>query len=176
MIWLFAKQKGFSLVETIIYVGATVLLATVVINSLLTVVRNQTDFQATRNLASSASVVLERLTREIRQAYDVSETNSTFGINPGKLSLLATDNEGTPVSVYFEATSSNFYVQDMTNGFYPLLPSNIVASSVVFHLIDTGNSKAIKTELVLLETSIKTATRTEKFYVTTVLRGSYGED
>ncbi len=86
-------MKGYTLVEAIIYIAILAILSIVFISLLFTMTQSYTKFRLERDLASSASLGLERLARETRQAKSI-DLASTLGSHPGRLFLKTTDSAG----------------------------------------------------------------------------------
>ncbi len=81
------KQKGFTMIEVLVYVTLLAIISLVVllfINQLLGV--NETT-RRTRESLDNARRALETITQEIRHADSIYTPTSTFGSNPGQLSL-----------------------------------------------------------------------------------------
>ncbi|MBI3632223.1 MAG: hypothetical protein HY225_02135, partial [Candidatus Vogelbacteria bacterium] len=53
-----------------------------------------------------------------------------------------------------------------------LIPTGVAVRSLIFYLIDTGSSKAVKVEMQLGETK-GGVVRYANYYSTVILRGSY---
>lgn len=166
------KQSGFTLVETIIYVGAFAVLSVVALQATVIIMKAFYTLRLNQSVNGSATVVLERMSREIRNAYDVDETQSTIGATPGRLMLKTTDDSGsnTTVEFYMDGTSQlHIKVGGVENG--ALVTKTVTVSNLVFRLINTPTSKAIKIEMTLHD-SRAAANQSTKFYDTIVLRGS----
>ncbi|MBI2100752.1 MAG: hypothetical protein HYT47_01930 [Candidatus Vogelbacteria bacterium] len=163
---------GYTLVEAIIYVAILAVLAVTFITLLFTMVQAYTEFRLARDLTSSAALALERLTREIRQATSVDLGLSAFGPSPGRLVLKTTDETGAPTTIDFYFSAGTLMVKEGSAAAAALTAARVTVDNLVFRQINTVESAAIKAELTL-SASRGTLTRTEKFYSTAGLRGSY---
>ncbi|MBI5798337.1 MAG: prepilin-type N-terminal cleavage/methylation domain-containing protein [Candidatus Yonathbacteria bacterium] len=168
----YPTRRGFTLVEMVIYVAAFSLLSIVALQATMVVMKSFYSLRLNQSVGTSATVVLERMSREIRSAYDIDTTTSTFGSTPGRLTLKTKNSLGanTTVEFYVDAASQlNLKEGGVSMG--PLVTKTVTATNLVFRSIATTNSKAIKIELTLHD-SRATSTQSTKFYDTIVLRGS----
>jgi prepilin-type N-terminal cleavage/methylation domain-containing protein len=164
--------QGFTLVEMLVYIAILGVLSTLAINVTLSMTRAFAELRVSRDLNASGSVLMERLTRDIRSAYDVDAGQSTLGTNPGRLMLDTKDSGGAN-------TTNEFYVE---NGLVKvrvggvaigavMTTSSIVNNFVLRELVNT-KSKAIKIEVTISATR-GNITESRNFYNTVVLRGTY---
>lgn len=166
------KRRGYTLLEAIIYIAILAVLSVIFVNLLLTMVRTYTEFQLARDIASSASLGLERMTREIREASNVDLGLSALGAHPGRLVLNTTDDSGSPTTIDFYLSAGTLMVKEGSGVAASLTTARVNIDNLLFRQINTANSSAIKVELTL-SSARGALVRTEKFYNTAVLRGSY---
>lgn len=166
------SQKGFTLVEMVIYAGVLGLLSVVAINSTLTMTRAFTDLRVSRDLNSSATALFERLTREIRGSKSIN-LSSTFDSPTGRLTLDTEDSSGTATTVEFYIDVDNLV--KVREGGVPqgaiMTPKTTITNFYLRRLTNT-NSEAIKIEATITATRAN-ITKTRKFYTTVVMRESY---
>lgn len=154
--------SGYSLIELLVYIAIFVFISILLINGLLSVMRTHTTSQAYRRLQHNGELVLERITREVREASNI-DTGSVFDTSPGTLALSGTDSTGMARTVTF--TLSDGIVQINDNGISGnLTSSEVTVTSLLFRSAGTG----VKVELQMTTASgyITTAT----FYTTVMLR------
>ncbi len=167
-----SRKKGFSLIEMTIYVFFVGTFSVLALNGVFQAIEVFADFRMTRNLNSTAEVILDRVTREVRQAYDVDQAESSFSAHPGKLTLKTIDPSDVDTTVEFYIDSGSVKIKEggVEQG---LLGSSDVAVDIfVFDFISNANAKAIKTRLQLTAQR-GSLQKTKTFYATTILRGSY---
>lgn len=167
------KNKGFSLIEIIIYISIFAMISIVVINSFVVVVNSFAETRSTRDLLESGNTSLERISREIRQAKSIDIGNSTFASSPGVLQLNSTNAGGNPRIVKFAVVNGalNLYQDGVLTG--NLVGANISVTSLIFRRIAvTANVEAVKIEMTLQDNRSKTL-HSENFYDTVLLRGAY---
>jgi prepilin-type N-terminal cleavage/methylation domain-containing protein len=165
-------NKGFSLIEIIIYVAIFALLAGVVIDSFVVVMGSFSETRTYRDLQESGTTSMERMAREIRQAKSYSTSNSVFDVSPGTLELNYTDSSNVDHTVKFiyENYALNMYKDNLFSA--SLLNQNILPSSLIFRKFTTSAGSAIKIELTLQDNR-GGAHKTASFYNTVILRSDY---
>ena len=170
-------NRGFSILETVIYIAILAVILVVVINTTLLVSNAFGKARVNRNVATQGSAAFERLLREIRLADDVLEAESIFGVSPGRLKL------STIVSPDDEiATTREFFIDSQTSslmiaeGVSPAiaLTSGIQVTDLVFYNISSSatTSQAVRAEMTI-ENTFKQSNISRNFYGTAVLRRSY---
>ncbi len=167
-----SSKKGFSLVETIIYIGLLVLVLVAIMNMTLSMARAYGYFKLSRHVQTSAINALDRMVRDIRNAQSVNVGQSTLGTSPGVLTLITTSATGTAQTLQFYVATSTLRVKQDGGDVGPLTLSDVSVSSLIFRQISTGISQAVKIELTL-STGSGSTTRTANFYDTAILRDSY---
>ncbi len=167
-----SARRGFTLVEMIIYIAFFAVLSVLAVNAMIVVMRSFYTLRLTQSVNQSATVALERLSREIRNAYDIDATQSTFGTSPGRLTLKTKDAVGanTTMEFYVDA-GSQLKLKEGSVEKGALVAKSVTLTNLVFYSISTTNSKAVKVEMTLHD-SRATTTQAVKFYDTIVLRGS----
>jgi hypothetical protein len=142
-----SQRSGVTLVETLIYIVILVLITTMVVGILIAMTKSFLHFRTSRALSQAASVSMERMMYEIKQAENFG-VGSIFDTNPGRLVLATTDAAGAPLTVEFSASSTQLLISE-GGTVAELLPTNINLESLIFRQIITTNSKAVKVEMVL---------------------------
>ncbi|HJN62668.1 MAG TPA: type II secretion system protein [Candidatus Paceibacterota bacterium] len=168
----FSRNKGFTLIEMIVYVAILSIVFVLIINTLLIITRSYKSIKLTNDINNSASISLERIIREVRAAESVNTSSSILGSNPGKLVLNTTNNLGAPLVLdfYVENNSLKLNKNAVLSGV--LTKDNVEVTGLIFRHITSSSSQAVKIELTLTGTERNT-TKIDSFYSTAVLRGSY---
>lgn len=165
------KKKGFSLVEMIIYIAFFAALSLVAMQATLTVMRSFYVIRLTQAINQSATVALERMSREIRNAYDIDDVASTFNASPGRLTLRTEDASGVNTTIEFFVSGNQLRLREGGVDRGTLLAKNVTVTNLVFRDITTLNSRAIKIEMTL-HNARAGDTRDLTLYDTIVLRGA----
>lgn len=168
-----SAPKGFTLVEMIVYAAVLGIIAVLSINSMLAMTRAFTDLRVSRDLNSSATALFERITRDIRGAYDIDAAQSTFGVHPGRLMLDTKDSSGannTTIEYYVTGNRVNIREGGVDQG--SIMTTGTSVTSFVVRQLTSTNTKAVKVEATISATRAN-ITKTRNFYTTVVLRGTY---
>ena len=160
-------NKGFSLVEILIYLAIFTAVSILVINSFIIVVSTFTKIRSNHDLVNSGSNSLERISREIRQAKSIDST-SIFDSDSSSLKLVDPDGN----IIVFDKNLDDLRISKNGEVIGNLLVNNVSLDKLIFKHIVTANSEAIKIEIEIEDTNSKIS-KVEKFYDTVVLRGSY---
>lgn len=151
------KSRGFSLLETVIYVSVLAVSFAITVNILISMTRSYRSFAAIRAENRGASSALEIISREIRRSTDLSSA-SVLGFNPGRLVLL---NETSTTEIYLDDGVLMIKKDSVVVG--PLTGSDTKVENLIFRSITSPRSKGVKVEMRIKK----------DFYTTAVLRGSY---
>lgn len=172
MIQTYKKQnslnnKGFSLVEILVYIALLIVLLNVAITTLLSLDTVLARNQAERALNNSATITFEKIVRDIRVASSVDSGLSTLGTSPGALVL----NQGATTTSFYIATGT---VAVSVNGVEkgPLTTNSITIDSLIFTSYSGTNSDLVRIQMTL-SVNTQAASSTRTYYTSAVLRSSY---
>ena len=166
------KIRGMTFIELLIYVGILLMITGIVVSTLLALTRSYRTLKAVESIDSAAQISLERMTREIRTATSVDVGLSTLGSSPGVLQLNTLDASQSPTTAKFSMTGQIPHITQAGVDKGPLIASDVRMTSLIFRKITAAESQAVKIEIAL-ESGTSTNYRSESFYTTVVLRGSY---
>lgn len=167
------KNKGFTLMETIIYMAILAVVSILMVNGLIMMMQSFGKIKVLNTIGFSAEAVMERMSREIRYGYDVDGGVSVFDVHPGRLKLMTHDSGGDPATVDFYLDGGRLVISENSGTSYTLTSSSTDVTNLIFNLINTDSgTKAVKIELVLRGGEGEYQ-RSENFYNTIVLRRSY---
>ncbi len=160
-------SKGYSLIELVVYIALFVVISIVIVQSLVFVMKTYANARSFRALQQNGELVMERITREVRQSSSVTTASSVFGVNPGTLVVSGTDSGGSVYTDTFSVVSGA--IQLSKTGTVSTLSTNeVTVSGLTFWNITTTNSNAIKVKLDL--TTVKAPIVSKSFYSTIILR------
>lgn len=189
-------SRGYTLLEALIYIAVLALISYLVVSVLITMVHSFLEGRRLRALNEAGAIVMERLVREIRAGKYVETAASEFNIHPGRLVLNSTDVNGNSYLAEFSTDVHELSTAENTFWITPvyaspptffvgaialqvgqgeptiLHPSYISADSVIFRLISTPVSQAVKIDVTLSDIR-RTPPLSATFHDTVVLRGSY---
>lgn len=170
---LSGNKRGFTLIETVIYVSILAAVFVFTLNTLLVIFSTVEDFKSVRRLNSSAEAGMERMAREIRFAYGINDAVSVLGVHPGRLYLYKKNPDtGAEETIEFYLSGSALAYKENGGMEQLLVLPGIEVTNLVFHKITNSSvSQAVKIEM-----SIRSGEHTylsDNFYSTIILRGSY---
>ena len=160
-----ALSGGYSVLELLFYIAFFATFSLLVINAMIIMARSFRETSVQGELRESA-VIMERIEREVRQAYDISS------ISANDLNLDTTDSAGANKTEEFLLSGSD--IRFLENGILTgnLNTPNIAVTSLTFTQITTVKGKAVKVAFSVRSNNDSLA-RVVDFYDTVVLRGSY---
>ncbi len=163
-------NSGFTLVEMIIYVFILTIISAVIINMLLSFTSTYRTVVALRIAENSGIDSMERITRDIRAASSVDLSNSILSASPGRLALTTTSGG--------VSTTTRFYLNEGilkvdVNGVFvgPLTVSKAQVTSLVFRLLDSGVSQAVRVDMTV-QATVGSTVKTKTYHATVILKGS----
>ncbi|OGZ08683.1 MAG: hypothetical protein A3D65_01225 [Candidatus Lloydbacteria bacterium RIFCSPHIGHO2_02_FULL_50_13] len=169
----FSMRKGaFSLVEIIVYIALFSVLSVVITRALISSAQIFNQLRIARDINDSAISVMERLTREIRNANSVNLSKSDFSTSPSRLVLNTTDALSAPITIEFFVATSSLRIKEGDVDKGPLSSGKTSVDTFRLFLVNNTNSSAIKIEL-FLSGRRGPVDRQEVYYNTVVLRGAY---
>lgn len=168
---IYGKNKfcfGFTLVEMLIYIALMTLITLVMVQSFILVLKANRTSITEVNIRNSGYSAMEGMLREIY---------ASDGIYTTSAGVLQMTQSGGTNNVKFATSSSNIlnFYEGASNPptlVGPLTSKDIVVKSLIFTPIYTGKSSAVRIQMQL-STTVNGITKTEWFYSTAILRGSY---
>src|SRR3989344_439583 len=159
-------KGGYTLIETLFYITLFLIFTLAVINSLITMSKAFKEIMIQADLVQF-STVMERISREIRQAYWINS------ISASSLEVSTKDELGNNKTVKFLLSGSDVQLLENSVLTGNLNTPNTQITTLSFTEITTLAGKAVK--IVISVNSARDSTgRVENFYETITLRGDYG--
>jgi len=159
------KNSGNTLIETLFYISLFAVLSIVLIDVMIIMTKSFKETRIQGELIQG-STILERISRELRQADDFSYGSNILTVNTKDIS----NNSKT---VTFTFANPNIQIVDSVLGnLGNLNTANISVSGFVVSPITTIKGKAANLSLSIRSNNDST-NRIENFYNTVVLRGDY---
>ncbi len=161
------KRVGaFTLVEMILYLALMSIIALIIVQSLVAVLKSNRGAFADINLRNAGYSAMEGMLREIYSSDNVTTAAGTLSMTQStNIILFATSTQASTTLFLSEGVGT-----PVTVG--PLTSKGVVVKSLTFTKINTGKSQAVRIQMKL-ETTVNGVTRSEWFYGTGILRGSY---
>ncbi len=158
-------NKGYTILEVLFYISFFAVFSLIVIDAMITMAKSFKETSIQGELMQSG-VIMEKISREIRQAYDI------VSISANDLQLNTTDSDGENKTLEFLLSGNNIQLIENNVLTGNLNPPNIAVTDLTFTQIITAESKAVKIFLTVKSVNDVLA-RTFDFYDTIVLRGGY---
>ena len=158
--------KGFLLMEMLVYIALLAGFSLLVVAVILSLGKNYNEMRAAQHLTGDAMLIIDRLGYEIRRAESVDTGDSTLDSSPGRLSLVAEDDD-EETTITLENGTVRIAQDGVETG--ALNGEHTEVTSLVFRQVGSGASSGIRTEFTLLS-SDGAATSTENFYTFFVMR------
>lgn len=162
------SQSGYSLIELVVYIALFIFLSIVITNSLLSVMRTYTTAQRYRALQNNGELIMERLTREVRNGSGTTIL-SECSTNPGTISISSTDTNNVAHTNIFTVSGGLALLQTDGGGTTPISTNEVTVSVLKFCRVATPTGNGIKISLTLTTTG-KNPTDAS-FYSTALFRG-----
>jgi Tfp pilus assembly protein PilE len=159
------STRGYALLEFVFYIVFFSILSLLVINTMITMTKSFRETSIHSELMEGG-VIMERISREVRQAIDINTITATT------LKLDTKDSGGADKIVDFVLSGTDLqYLEDavLTGN---LNTPNIEVTALSFTEVTTATGKGVKVSLTVRSTN-DLLNRTSDFYSTTVLRGNY---
>lgn len=164
-----SKNKGFSLIEMLIYMSIMVLMLAVIMNIVISIIRSGRIIGALRSIEDSAVTSAEHLTRELRQTESINTGLSVLDSNPGRLVLEGKDSLGVPRTVEFYLSGGQLFYKENGVDIGALSQSDAQVSNLIFRRFAGSNSEGAKIELTI-ESGVGEYHRLRHYYFSALLR------
>ncbi|AKM83864.1 TPA: hypothetical protein DCZ46_00825 [Candidatus Campbellbacteria bacterium] len=164
-------MKGFSLLETLIYIGVLVLVLFIVINTTLMMFDSYSNIKMSQRINQTASGILERVVVETKWSRGLAVSGNVFNSDLGALVLSVVDDAGNFSEKKFFLEDGNLKMMEGADIVTLNLPG-VSVDKFYLNLVDTGVSKLIKIEIDL-SSQRKDVVRNETFYNSVVMREIY---
>ncbi|HUD04095.1 MAG TPA: prepilin-type N-terminal cleavage/methylation domain-containing protein [Candidatus Paceibacterota bacterium] len=161
---------GFTLVETLVYIGILVVLFLALTNAIIVVSRSYNNLVGQRAVAASIISTYDRLAREIRNATSIDTADSTFNSSPGTLAIFV-GTGSSQITRKFYLSGGAVAVSD--NGVFEgnLTSAQASTTSLIFRLLTATTTDAVRVQMTISPTT--TPSQTVTVYDTFVVRSTY---
>lgn len=167
-------NSGYTIAETVVYVGLVGLLLVVIASSALVMSGASRRSRAYLDVNAAAISAFSRFSRDIRRATSIDAVESILGASSGKLVLNMRRADGTNDVTTFYLSDAKVKID--VNGAYSgdITQENMAVSNLTFRRFAVSTSTAIRVEMTVAPDA-STTVPALNFYGTYVLRGSYIE-
>ncbi len=145
---MLSKQRGFTLIETNIYVAIIGLTLFSFVQFAFSIVEARNKTYVAQEVQANARIAQNTITQKIRTATGINISPSTFGANPGKLSLIMSDTNKNPTIM--EIVSGVLRLTEGTGSAIPITSDEVDVSNLVFtNLSQTGERGHVRVEMTV---------------------------
>jgi len=159
------NKNGYAVLELIFYIAIFVILSILVIDAMITMTKSFRETVIQAELVQSGTI-MEKISREIRASYGINS------ISASDLILNTKNDAGANKTVEFKFVGTDIQFWDAGSNIGNLNTPKIVVTALSFTQITTVKGKAVKISLTI-KSANDALGRTQNFYDTIVLRGSY---
>lgn len=144
-------KQGFSIVEIIIYFGLLAVISTLVIGNIIALFKNYNIARSNQEIEYNAINILDKLTRDTRDAENINISDSSFSVAQGTISLKisSSTNEISSSTVRFYLNNGKLkYMKDGVD-FGNISTGSVNVSNFRIFYINSSSTEAIKVELTI---------------------------
>ena len=167
------KNKGFSLIEVIVYFSILTVISVLVVGNIFSLFKSYNTVRANQEIEYNAINILDKLTRDTRDAAFVNTSDSSFSVAQGAVSLniaSTTDSTASNTAKFYLTGGKLKYKKDGVD-FGNLSTNNVTVSNFKIYYISATSTEAIKVELGIdITPHLNSTTITKNFYTTIQLR------
>lgn len=158
-------QRGYSLLELVIYIGLFALLSIVLVQSLISMVHTYAAAARYRALQNNGELIMERITRDVRNGTTL--TASACATPVGSITVAGTNNE--PYTLAYTVIDGRMQLSSNGAGAEELSTSEVVITGFAVCAFTTPVGSGAKISLSLSAAGSTPATAS--FYSTVLTRG-----
>lgn len=146
------KNKGFTLIELIVYVSALAVIAVILTLFVFNFINIYAKIRITKEVSESSQIAMETILLEIKHAKDIYAPTSFFNTHPGQLSLEtekdAPIGEQTIYIDFYLDENNRLCMKKEGQEAESLTPENIEINNLIFNYLTANNEKTIRIELL----------------------------
>ncbi len=164
-------KNGYTLLETIIVITIASLVIGVTVSIFSSFIDSYRHVKALGRINSSAVVVLDRITRELKLASSIDYVNSEFNTHPGRLVLNSFyKGSSAVVDFYFDNGVLKMKRDGVEVG--ALTRDDVTVGNLIFYSSNNLKSSIVRTDIDLI-TNVSSIVKSATFYSSAVIRGGY---
>ncbi len=166
------KQKGFTLVETLIYIAGAVIVIGMIVSMLYYAYSWYGRVSEPSRVDQIGSALVNKLLGDIRGGQSIDLPQSSFATNNGTLTIDTLTPSLTNVIKHYALQNGRIIYQENSGDIQYLTPSDITVSQFYLNQATTTVSSAIRFS-VNIDYLTKTGTSTNTYSGMAILRNSY---
>jgi type II secretory pathway pseudopilin PulG len=159
----FKKRHGYSLIETVVYIGLIAVMLVVSVSSIISVYRTFGILRIERQISLNGDAAMETMIRDIRLATSTVAVASVFGQSPGVLRIGTTTY--SLIGTELRQQKGDELAQSITG-------NNVRITNLIFYH-DTTPFSEIVTIRMTVAAGTGVYSKSKQYFGSAVLRGSY---
>ena len=164
------RQKGFSLVETVIYIG----LMSAILLSLIYIISSASGtyylLRNSRNIERSAINIMDTFNVQTDTATKIDLNNTKFDSATGSIALISYDDVGNSTTTKIYLSGNNLMLSQNNNVLGPINLSDVRVTKFVVRNFSTSTINGFKIEMNIDNASSSVQYMSENFYNSYILR------
>ncbi len=165
-------HKGFTLVETLFYIGGVVLLLGVIVTTLINTYTWYQEVVAYPRVDTQTTLALSRIISDIRGGETINAGQSTFNVDTGTLSITGLDANGITKTSVYSLSNNRITLQTNAGTTQFLTPASLRITRLRFNQLNTALSSAVRAE-IQAEYQTRSGTTTTTYSSLGILKNSY---
>lgn len=165
-----SNKRGFSLVETVIYIG----LMTVVLFSLVSLISSASNLylnlKDSKSIENNAINIMNTINTRVAMSSKIDIVNTVFDNPIGSISLVSYDNVGHSTTSRVYMLNNRVYLSQNGADIGPLSSSDVRVTSLLLKNTSTSTIDGFKVEITIDNASSTGAFLLKKFYNSYILR------
>jgi Tfp pilus assembly protein PilE len=137
------NQNGSTFMELIIYIVLVGVIMTTVSSFMLNLLTSRSKVTASSEVLSNARLIQDRLHDAARHAEGINTGSSTFGSDPGTLSLDMVDSLVDPTVFSLTADDGQMQVNEASGGNVAMSSSDVQVTNLVFTNLTSADDTGI---------------------------------
>lgn len=144
------KEKGFTLVEILVYVAILGVVVASFVSFAISIASSRGKVYVQQEVQANARVALNLITQKIISANGVNFSSSNFDSDLGVLSLSMADNSKNPTIISLTGDDGQIQIQEGTDPALPVTSNEVRVTNLVFtNLTSTSDKPNIKIDLTV---------------------------
>jgi type II secretory pathway pseudopilin PulG len=165
------NKSGFSVVEIIIYFGLLAVISTLVTTNIISLFKNYNIARSNQEIEYNAINIIDKLTRDTRDAKSININDSSFSVVQGSVSLnigSSTDDMASNTVKFYLDNNKLKYMKDGID-FGNISTNSVNVSNFKIFYINSSSTEAIKVELTIDTIAQSNSNPISKNFYTTIL-------
>lgn len=145
-----SRKSGFTLVETLIYIAIMGVVGVVMVKFFLSISSAGSKTRVIREVQSNGRLAIDLISQKIRGSSGLNIASSTFGTDPGVLSLQYDSSADNPTLIQLTADDGQLVITEGTSTAIPITSDEVKITNLIFkNLSRNANRTNIEIDLTI---------------------------